>query len=339
MAEPQKRDYYEVLGVPRDAAAPELKAAFRDAARRWHPDASAANGLPPDPQAEERFKEANEAYEVLSDPVRRRMYDVLGHRAAGAPGWNEGAARTFAEGAAAAQEVLQDLFRELVGGGARRRREKAPGRDLRYTLEVSFEDAARGVQTEVRVPRPLTCTTCAGSGAAAGTAPHACPACGGKGEVRVKRGFFSVGKVCVRCDGAGTIVEKPCPDCRGRGVRVEEQPLPVSVPPGVEDGRTFLVRGAGEPGANGARAGDLSVTVKLTPHPFFRRAPDGVVEVDVPVGVEMAALGGEIGVPTLDGIVRMKIPAGTQSGRVFRLKGRGLPAGASGRAQPGDQHV
>ena len=342
MPEPfaDRRDYYEVLGVRRDATQAELKAAFREAARRWHPDVSAANGRPHDRDAEERFKEANEAYEVLSDQVRRRMYDLLGHRAAAAA-WQEGPARSFAEGAAAAQEVVQELFRDLVGGGAarRRRERKANGRDLRYTLEVSFEDAAHGVTADVHIPRPVRCATCAGSGAEPPTAPRPCERCGGKGEVKAKRGFFTVSRDCPRCDGAGTVIEQPCAHCRGAGVRIEEKPLPVVVPAGVEDGRLFLVKGQGEPGSRGGAPGDLTVQVRLKPHALFRRAPGGLVEVDVPVPVDVAALGGELDVPTLDGVVRMRLPPGTQTGRVFRLKGKGLPAGAAGRAEPGDVHA
>ena len=324
-----QRDHYDVLGVDPGAPPDEIKRAFRDLARRYHPDVAGD-----DPFAEERFKEINAAYAVLADPRKRRYYDRFGH--AGAKAADGG----FAAQAAAAEEYFGELVNELFSRARRGRRggKAAPGRDLRYTLEVSFEDAATGITTDVEVPHPFPCNECHGSGAAAGTAPRPCPTCDGKGEIRVKRAFLSVSRDCPRCGGNGALVDKPCRTCTGRGTSIGVRTLPVTIPAGVEDGRVFHLKGQGAPGDSGGPSGDLAVHVKVRPHPFFRRGEGGTVVVQVPVGIEEATLGGEVEVPCLQGSVHMKIPPGTQTGRIFRLPGRGLPD-PEHSGTTGDQHV
>jgi molecular chaperone DnaJ len=317
-----KRDYYEVLDVGRDATDAELKKAFRRLALRYHPDKN-----PADRVAEERFKEANEAYAVLSDPDKRAAYDRFGHAAFGPPGAGASASPP------SVSEVFEGLF-DLFG-----RRKKAGGRDLRYTLEVSFEEAVFGADKTIRFPTRKECGACGGLGGrngAAGTRP--CGGCGGRGEVKVKQGLFMLPRTCSACGGTGKVVVDPCPGCEGTGLERVEREFRVSIPPGTESGAVRRIPREGEPGRFGGAPGDLHVLVRVLEHPLFERRGTDVV-CEIPVSVTQAALGAQIEVPTLDGKVKMRVPEGTQSGRLFRLKGKGIPRGPGKGAVRGDQHV
>ncbi|HEY8369991.1 MAG TPA: molecular chaperone DnaJ [Thermodesulfobacteriota bacterium] len=326
----QKRDYYEVLGVSRDASAEELKKAYRRLALKYHPDKNPGNK-----EAEERFKEVSEAYQVLSDAEKRRAYDQFGHMGAEA---GFGGFRPGDFGAGSFNDLFNDLFGDLFGqaaGGTRRPRGRR-GDDLRYNLELSFEQAAFGTEVTIQVPRQTECPACGGSGARAGTRPVSCPTCRGLGQVRYTQGFFSINKTCPQCRGEGRIVEQPCPECRGGGLVRDTATLAVKIPAGVETGSRLKLTGEGERGVRGGPPGDLYVVISVRPHPIFERQGDDVV-CEVPISFVQAALGAEIEVPTLDGKVTLKVPPGTQSGKVFRLKGKGIPhLSAYGR---GDQHV
>jgi molecular chaperone DnaJ len=314
------RDYYATLGVPRSATADEIKKAFRRVALESHPDRN-----PGDAEAEARFKSASEAYSVLSDEDKRRRYDRMGHAA-----FHREAdpSETFDFGSVS--ELLEGLFGDLLGG----RRGGRVGADIELGLELSFEDAARGTEQQVEVERRVPCGDCGGSGAAEGSAVRACGACGGRGEQRIQRGFFSVSRPCGSCGGTGKRIERPCGGCGGDGVVPKIETLSVTIPPGVEDGSTRTVKGAGERGRGGA--GDLHLRVIVADHPLFSR--DGVdIKVDVPVSFPQAVLGAQVDVPTLDGKVKMRVPPGTQSGKVFRLRGKGIETlGGYGK---GDQLV
>jgi molecular chaperone DnaJ len=320
---PDKRDYYDVLGVHKDADERALKKAYRKLAHETHPDKN-----PGDKVAEEKFKEAGEAYAVLSDPDKRAHYDRFGHQEGGFPGG-------FGGGQVNIQDIFGDIFGDLFGGG-RGRRGAARGSDLRYHMEITFEEAAFGAAKDVTIPRLEECATCAGSGAKAGSKPKVCNTCGGAGEIRVTQGFFAIAKTCPTCGGAGRVVEKPCEDCSGRGQRELERTLAVKVPAGVNEGTRLRFVGEGEAGRGGGPRGDLYVVLAIKPHPLFARDEENVL-CEVPVSFPQAALGCTLEVPTLDGKVQMKIPAGTQPGAVFRLKGKGIPLlRGSGR---GDQLV
>lgn len=328
----QKRDYYEVLGVSRDATAEELKKAYRRLALQYHPDKN-----PDDRTAEEKFKELSEAYQVLSDPERRRQYDAFGHAAADGAGF--GGFRPGDFGAGTFNDLFNDLFGDLFGGtgtGQRTRSRGRRGEDLRYNLELSFEEAAFGTEATIQVPRHVECAACGGSGAKAGTRPAVCPTCRGMGQVRYVQGFFSINKTCPQCRGEGRVVDTPCPECRGVGLGRETARLSVKIPPGVETGSRLKLTGEGERGVRGGPPGDLYVVISVREHPIFVRQGDDVV-CEVPISFVQAALGADIEVPTLDGKVSLKIPAGTQSGKVFRLKGKGIPH-LTGYGR-GDQHV
>lgn len=321
MATAVKRDYYEVLGVVRTATTEEIKRAYKRLAIEHHPDRNQD-----DPSAEERFKECSEAYAVLSDEDKRARYDRMGM---GAFESGPGGFETVDLGSMA--EVLEGLLGDMLGG--RRKRGRA-GRDLTYDLELEFLEAAQGVEKSIQVTRPAICDGCGGSGAEAGSTPTACPACRGRGTVRYQRGFFATARACHACNGSGKKIDKPCKDCRGEGLVPKEEELLVKIPAGVEDGSVRTVRGAGEQAPGGS--GDLHVTVRVKPHPLFRR--DGAdLTCEVPVSFPQAVLGAEIEVPTIDGKVKMKLPPGTQSGRIFRLRGKGLPV--FGGAGKGDQLV
>jgi molecular chaperone DnaJ len=319
------RDYYEVLGVPRNASEQEIKSAYRRLALKHHPDRN-----PGDAQAEERFKEAAEAYGVLGDPDKRRRYDAYGQ--AGLGGAGAGFDPTIFSDFS---DILGDFFG--FGEAFGRRRGPRRGADLRYNLDVSFEEAAFGTEAQIRIPRAERCETCSGSGAAPGTHPVTCPTCRGAGQVTFQQGFFSVARTCSHCRGSGRIVAEPCKTCRGEGHVQAERTLQIRIPAGVDNGSQLRIGGEGEPGAQGGPAGDLYVVLRVADHPFFKR--DGTHLVcEMPVGVAQAALGATIEVPTLDGgRAKLNVPEGTQSGTVLRLKAQGIPSlGGRGR---GDLHV
>ena len=337
-----KRDYYEVLGVSRGASADELKKAYRRKVREHHPDRNAD-----DPRAEARFKEVNEAYDALKDPQRKAAYDRFGHAAfEGGTGASAAGARArgaYAGGgqgdfASAFSDVFDDLFGDMMGrGGAAGRTRAARGSDLRYNLRVGLEEAYGGVQRSIRVPSSVTCDVCHGSGAAGGAEPSTCPTCSGMGKVRAQQGFFTVERTCPTCGGAGQLIKNPCARCAGAGRVERERTLSVNVPPGVETGTRIRLAGEGEAGLRGGPAGDLYIFVEVEEHPIFQR--DGTnLFCRVPVSITDAALGGDIEVPTIDGgRSRVKVPAGSQSGRQMRLRGKGMPALRGGAA--GDMFI
>jgi molecular chaperone DnaJ len=312
-----KRDYYEVLGVGKGAGEQELKSAYKRLARQFHPDLNPGNG-----EAEEKFKEVAEAYAVLSNPEQRARYDRYGHAgvsSAGAPNWG-------ASGFGNIEDIF-DLFGigEMFGGrtASGRRTAAQRGSDLRYDLEISLEEAAEGVTAQLRIPRLEACDTCAGTGAKGGAQPEACTTCGGRGEVLYKQGWFAVPRRCAACGGAGRVVENPCETCRGAGRVEREKQMEVKIPAGVETGSRLRIAGEGEGGAQGGPAGDLYVVINVKEHELFERQGANLYAA-VPVTFAQAALGAEIDVPTLSGQESLKIPAGTQTGTVFRLKGKGM---------------
>jgi molecular chaperone DnaJ len=316
-----KRDYYEILGVDRNADADGLKKAFRKMAMQYHPDRN-----PGDKAAEESFKEASEAYEILSDAERRARYDRFGHQ--GLEGFS---AQSY--GAVNFNDIFGEIFGDIFGGG--RRRGRSRGQDLRYNLEIAFEEAAFGSEVKVKIPRPKRCEECAGTGSKSKQL-RTCPTCGGAGEVRFTQGFFAVARPCSQCNGSGKVVSDPCRVCKGSGTTDSITELSVKIPPGVDTGTRVRLSGEGEPGENGGPPGDLYVVVHVREHPLFHREESEVL-CEVPISVVQAALGAHIEVPTLDGMVKMRIPEGTQSGKVFRLKGKGIPFLHGGGR--GDQHV
>jgi molecular chaperone DnaJ len=321
-----RRDYYEVLGVSRTADEGELKSSYRKLAMKYHPDRN-----PGDRTAEERFKEAAEAYAVLADPEKRSRYDRFGHAGvAGAAGggFDPSVFSEFGD----FSDILGSMFGfgDLFGGG---RRAGGPqrGADLRYDLEISFEESARGVETTIQIPRQESCETCRGSGAAPGSTAGTCPQCRGQGQVRFQQGFFTVARTCPQCRGVGRIVTKPCQTCRGSGRVSRERKLAVKIPAGIATGQQLRLQGEGEAGASGGPPGHLFVAVHVQEHEFFRR--DGLnLFCEVPVNFTTLALGGEIVVPTLDGTEQVKIHEGTQTGTTMRLRGKGMPeVGGRGR--------
>jgi molecular chaperone DnaJ len=308
-----KRDYYEVLGVSRDAADSDIKKAYRRLAMKYHPDRN-----PGDDTATERFREASEAYEVLTDPQKRGAYDRFGH--AGVDGAGMGAGF----GAGSFSDIFSDVFGDIFGAaGGRTRSSVTRGADLRYSLELDLEQAVRGDNVEIRIPVLSACEVCGGSGAKPGTSPAACPDCGGLGQIRVAQGFFSLQQTCPRCRGTGQIVSDPCGTCGGRGRVDKRKTLNVRIPPGVDSGDRIRLAGEGEAGLNGGLAGDLYVQIEVREHPIFTR--DGKhLYCEVPIDFVDAALGGELDVPTLDGRVKLKIPPETQTGKLFRVRGKGV---------------
>ncbi|MGI5860472.1 MAG: molecular chaperone DnaJ [Myxococcales bacterium] len=326
-----KRDYYEVLGVERNASPQDIKSAYRKAALKYHPDKN-----PGDKEAEEKFKEASEAYAVLSDAPKRARYDQFGHAGMGANPF-EGFGGFGYHGSI--NDIFSDIFSEIFGT-PRASRGRSPGvsrgADLRYNLEVSFEQAVFGSEVTIKVPRPNRCDECSGSGARPGTGFKTCPTCGGTGEVRFSQGFFSISRTCTHCGGAGRLLADPCPKCRGSGKVASEATLTVKVPPGVDTGTRLRLSGEGEPGEGGGPSGDLYVVVHVREHPLFQRE-DNEIFCEVPISFVDAALGATIDVPTIEGSTKLKVPAGTQSGKLFRLKGKGVPS-LSGYGR-GDQHV
>ena len=313
-----KADFYEVLQVSRSASDQELKAAYRKLAMQYHPDRN-----PNNPEAEERFKECSEAYQVLSDPEKRAAYDRYGHAAF----QNGGGGNPFAGGGF--QGDLGDIFGDLFGemfnmGGTRRASRVQRGRDLRYDLALEFEEAVFGVEKEVTIRRSESCDDCGGSGASRGKAPTTCNACGGRGQVRFQQGFFSVAKTCSKCQGTGTVISDPCPACRGEGVQGKKHTIRVKVPAGVEQDTRIRYQGEGEAGRFGGPSGDLYVILSVKPHKFFEREGDDLHCV-VPISFPQAALGTELRIETLEGVAMLKVPEGTQSGKQFRMKGKGVP--------------
>ncbi len=313
-----KKDYYEVLGVNRDASDDEIKKAYRKLAMKHHPDRN-----PDNPKAEEHFKEAKEAYETLSDGQKRAAYDQYGHAAFEAGGMGGG--NPFGAAGAGAQGFdFSDIFGDIFGGNRGGNRSSAQrGSDLRYNLEITLEQAARGTETEIRIPTMAECETCHGSGAKAGTSPTPCTTCGGQGQVRMQQGFFSVQQACPRCHGTGKMIASPCKPCNGQGRIKKHKTLSVKIPPGVDNDDRIRLTGEGEHGINGGPAGDLYVVVHLKPHAMFQRDHNDL-HCEMPISFSTAALGGEIEIPTLDGKASIKIPAETQSGRQFRLRGKGI---------------
>jgi molecular chaperone DnaJ len=314
----KKRDYYETLGLGRGAGDDELKRAYRRLAVQFHPDRN-----PGDKQAEEKFKEINEAYQVLSDSEKRAQYDRFGHAAFQGPHGPGGfGGFDFTQGF---EEVFSDIFGDFFGTGRGRSRSRSRrGDDLRYDLEVEFEEAARGAEKVVKFQRLVTCDACNGTRARGGSeGAHTCPNCRGTGQVRTQQGFFSISTTCGQCRGEGMIIADPCPKCQGQGRIRKPVSLSVRIPPGVDNGSRLKLRNEGEAGFGGGPAGDLYVVVHVKEHPLFVRQDNDVV-IEVPVSFPQAALGGEIDVPTLDGKLKLKVPAGTQSGKVIRLKGKGF---------------
>jgi molecular chaperone DnaJ len=315
-----RRDYYDVLGVAKNASDAELKSAYRKQALKFHPDRN-----PGDRTAEEQFKEAAEAYGVLADPEKRAAYDRFGHAgvrgAAGGPGFDPSVFNEFGDFA----DILGSMFGfgDVFSGG-RRRSGPQRGADLRYDLEISFEEAARGAETTIQIPRQEACDTCRGSGAAPGSSPVTCAQCQGQGQIRTQQGFFTVARTCPACRGVGKTISKPCPACHGSGRVSKDRKITVKIPAGIASGQQLRLQGEGEGGAAGGPAGHLYVVVHVQEHPFFRR--DGVnLFCEVPVNFTTLALGGEILVPTLDGQESVKVPEGTQTGTTLRIKGKGMP--------------
>jgi molecular chaperone DnaJ len=321
-----KRDYYEVLGVARTATEQEIKSAYRKLALKYHPDRN-----PGDKAAEDSFKEAAEAYAVLVDTDKRHMYDRFGHAGLGGAatgGFDPNAFTGF-------EDILGGLgdifgFGDVFGGG-RRRGGPQRGPDLRYDLEISFEEAASGTETSIQIPRHEACETCHGTGAAPGTKPTTCQQCHGRGQLRYQQGFFTVARTCGQCRGTGSVISKPCTTCRGSGRIQKERKLTVKIPAGIATGQRMRVSGEGEAGAAGGPSGDLYVVIHVQDHPFWQRDGNDLY-CEIPVNFPTLALGGEILIPTLDGEETFKIPDGTQTGSAFRLRGRGMPD-VSGRGR------
>jgi molecular chaperone DnaJ len=308
-----QKDYYAILEVSREATAAEIKKAYRRLAMKYHPDRN-----PGDKAAEEKFKEIQRAYDVLSDEQKRAAYDRYGHA-----GVDSAAAGAGAAGFDDFTEAFSDIFGDLFGGGRRGRSQVYRGADLRYQLEISLEEAAHGTTKTIRIPTAETCDTCHGTGARSGTQPRVCTTCGGIGQVRMQQGFFSIQQTCPECHGSGSIVADPCPDCGGAGRVRKSRTLEVKIPAGIDTGMRLRQSGYGEAGINGGPPGDLYVEIRIKPHPIFQRDGDDL-HCEMPISITTAALGGEIDVPTLDGIAKLRIPPGTQTGKVFRLRGKGI---------------
>lgn len=331
-----KADYYETLGVQRNAGEQDLKSAFRKLAKEFHPDRN-----PGDKSAEQKFKDVSEAYEVLKDPQKRAAYDQYGH-AAFEQGGGRGPGGGFGpDFASSMSDIFEDLFGDFMGqrrggrqgGGQGRER----GADLRYNLEITLPEAFAGKTSQVRIPTTIACETCSGTGAKAGTKPKACTTCGGHGKVRASQGFFTIERTCPSCHGRGEVIDDPCPNCRGAARVTREKTLSVNIPAGVEDGTRIRLAGEGEAGLRGGPPGDLYIFLGIKPHGFFQR--DGAdVFCKVPISMVTAALGGQVDVPTLDGtMTRVKVPEGSETGRQFRLKGKGMPVLRS--AVTGDLYI
>ena len=333
-----KRDYYEVLGVSKGAGADEIKKAYRTKAKELHPDRNSDN-----PNAESQFKEVNEAYDALKDPEKKAAYDRFGHAAfdpamGGGPRGGPGGFQGNADFASAFSDVFDDLFGDFMGGrqgGGRTRASR--GSDLRYNLRISLEDAFNGLQKTIKVPTAVMCEVCDGTGSEAGTEPQTCPTCNGMGKVRAQQGFFTVERTCPTCSGLGQIIQNPCPNCGGAGRVQKDRSLSVNIPAGVETGTRIRLAGEGEAGMRGGPSGDLYIFIEVEEHALFQRDGQNLF-CRVPVSMTSAALGGDIEVPTIDGgRSRVKVPAGSQSGKQMRLRGKGMPALRGGGA--GDMYL
>jgi molecular chaperone DnaJ len=321
-----KRDYYEVLGVGKNASDEDIKKAYRKLAMKYHPDRN-----PDSKGAEEKFKEAKEAYEMLSDPQKKDAYDRYGHAGVDP---NMGGAGGFGGNAGGFADAFGDIFGDIFSGargGGRGGPQVYRGADLRYNLEISLEQAANGFDTTIRVPSWDGCDVCHGSGAKPGTSPTTCPTCGGHGQVRMQQGFFSIQQTCPKCHGSGKIIPDPCTTCSGAGRIKRNKTLEVKIPAGIDDGMRIRSSGNGEPGMNGGPPGDLYVEIHIKPHPVFQRDGDDL-HCEMPISFAKAALGGEIEVPTLTGKVAFTVPEGTQSGKTFRLRSKGIKGVRSGYA-------
>ncbi|UJP04379.1 MAG: molecular chaperone DnaJ [Nitrosomonas sp.] len=306
-----KRDYYQVLGVNRDADEATIKKAYRKLAMKYHPDRNAG-----DVKSEEMFKEAKEAYEVLADSNKRAAYDQFGHAGVDPNAADRGGHQGFSD-------AFSDIFGDIFGGGRGTRSNVHRGADLRYNLEITLEQAARGTETKIRIPTMEKCDACQGSGSKPGTSPKACATCNGHGQVRMQQGFFSIQQTCPKCQGSGKVIANPCASCQGAGRIRQQKTLNIKIPEGVDDGDRIRISGEGESGVNGGPPGDLYVVVHLATHSVFRRDGDHL-HCEIPISFTAAALGGEIEVPTLDGHAKIKVPAETQTGKIFRLRGKGI---------------
>jgi molecular chaperone DnaJ len=325
----KKRDYYEVLGLNRDASDEDIKKSYRKLAMKYHPDRN-----PDGKDAEEKFKEAKEAYEVLSEAEKRKAYDSYGHAGVNPQMGGMGAGAEGAGFGGGFAEAFGDIFSDIFGAGQGRGRSSVfRGADLRYNLEVSLEQAARGTSTKIRIPTMEACETCHGSGAKPGTQPKTCETCHGAGTVRLSQGFFSIQQTCPTCHGGGKVVSDPCATCRGVGRIKKHKTLEVKIPAGVDEGDRIRLSGEGESGVNGGPSGDLYVVIHLKEHGVFQREGDDL-HCEMPISFSQAALGGEIEIPTLDGAAKVKVPPETQSGQVFRLRGKGIKGVRS--SYPGD---
>ena len=317
------KDYYSILGVERTATGEEIKKAYRRLAQQHHPDKKSG-----DKESEEKFKEINEAYEVLKDPEKRAQYDRFGYAGVGQGYRDTGFGADF-------QDLFSDVFSDFFGG-ARRRPAAERGADLRYDLELTFEEAAFGAEKEITVPRTVDCRGCGGSGARPGTGPVTCSTCRGRGQVSFQQGFLSISRTCGTCGGVGSVIKEPCGECGGAGKVRATRKMSVKVPPGVDVGSRLRLTGEGDAGVRGGPPGDLYVIINVKPHPIFKRSGDDIV-CEVPISFAQSALGAEIEIPTLEGSAKLKVPAGTQSGKIFRLKTRGIASLHTGRR--GDMQV
>jgi len=319
-----KRDYYETLGVAKNASEAEIKKAFKRMAMKYHPDRN-----PDNKDAEEHFKEAKEAYDILNDARKRAAYDQFGH--AGVDPSAMGGGVQGGGAGASFSDIFGDVFGDIFGGGGGRRGggRVYRGADLRYDLDLSLEQAVKGTTVKIRVPTMVSCASCGGSGAQKGTKPETCSTCGGHGQVRMQQGFFSVQQTCPRCRGTGSVITSPCSACNGQGRVRETKTLSVKIPPGVDNGDRIRLAGEGEGGENGGPSGDLYVQVRVKEHAIFQRQDNNLL-CEVPIDFVTAALGGELEVPALDGRVSLKIPAETQTGKLFRLRGKGVKSVRSG---------
>ncbi len=318
----EEKDYYKILGVDRDATDEEIKRAYRRLAMQYHPDRCQG-----DKESEEKFKLINEAYETLKDPEKRAQYDRFGY-VGGGPGFRDVDFET------SFNDLFSDIFSDFFG--TRRRYTKERGPDLRYDLEITFEEAAFGTEKDIKIPRTIPCDTCNGSGARPGTYPSRCPTCKGRGQIRYQQGFFTISRPCTTCGGQGTVIANPCTNCAGTGRVKRLHTVTVRIPQGVDTGSRLRLSGEGDYGERGGPPGDLYIVINVRAHPIFKRQNDDII-CEIPISFPQAALGAEIEVPTLEGPVKLKVPPGTQSGRAFRLKGKGIPSLHTGRR--GDEHV